>query len=382
MIKENYAPITQIEGMTDVIEHSNDGASESVQMDTAAITPQHFTMDGTAHTEISDMQIINYSENIIFETRAAFSIDKLKGKIADDKTAFLLEGEQQVYKLWHGIEALTVHNTMFVVLFLLSIGEVLNEVRNQLTRTEFVKWRRQVFHPKQDRYLQQAQQLANMGDLARKYASMGKKRLLILDKLRKNENKEKFTELFDDYPIPEEVEDSLQDDEEIKQNPFPDSTEDFEGDLLKEHVDALITFHRLKDAGIDYATFDHAYLVAAYKSDAITIKRAKKIADWLSEKGDTRQRKKWFDILVMNKMVNPERRSHRPPPRESLNYLLANFVDYCKGCDFTDQAWLSRQKELVDGDIIRQSNIYFNIVARKLGVSLSAIKRSTKSKDN
>ena len=54
-------------------------------------------------------------------------------------------------------------------------------------------------------------------------------------------------------------------DEEVKQNPFPDSTEDFEGDLLNEHLDALITFHRLKKAEINFVTFDQAYLIAAYK---------------------------------------------------------------------------------------------------------------------
>jgi hypothetical protein len=341
---------------------------------------QQLTMDGTKHAIISDMQTINYSENIIIETKAVFSIDRLKGKISDDNREFLLEGEQQIFKLWHGIEALTVHNTMFVVLFLLSIGEILKEVREQLTRTDFVKWRRQAFHPKHERYLQQAEQLAKMGNLARKFASMGKKRLLILDKLTKNENKDNFKELFDDNPIPKNVEDSLPDDKEIEEDPFPDSTEDFKGDLLKEHVDALITFHRLKDVGIEFVEFVHAYLIAAYKNDAITIKKAKKVADWVSTKRGTRQQKKWFNILVMNKMVSPDRRSHRPPHRESLNSLLVNFIDYCKGCDFTDQAWLSRQRELIDDDNIRESNIYLKKVARKFGVSLSTIRRSTRSK--
>ena len=114
----------------------------------AVASPQTLVMDGTSHVEISGMQNIYYSKEIIEETRAAFSIDRLKSKIADDKTEFLVEGERQIYSLWHGIEALTVHNTMFVVLFLLSIGEILNEVRNQLSLTDFVRWRRRVFHPK------------------------------------------------------------------------------------------------------------------------------------------------------------------------------------------------------------------------------------------
>ena len=172
-------------------------------------SPQTFAMDGTSHVEISAMQNAYYSKEIIEKTRDGFSIERLRAKIADNKSEFLAEGERQIHELWHGIEALTVHNTMFVVLFLLSIGEVLNEVRNQISQTEFVNWRRRVFNPKQERYLQQAQQLAKMGDFAKKYASMGKKRLLILDKLRKDEDKDTYEALFAEHPIPEEVEDSL-----------------------------------------------------------------------------------------------------------------------------------------------------------------------------
>jgi hypothetical protein len=336
--------------------------------------PQHFVMDGTSHVEFSVKQNIYYSKEIIEETKAAFSIERLKGKVSDDNREFLAEGERQIYKLWHGIEALTVHNTMFVVLFLLSIGEILNEVRNQLSLADFVKWRRRVFHPKQERYLQQAQQLAKMGDFAKKYASMGKKRLLILDKLRKDEDKDTYDALFTSHPIPEEVENSLLDAEEIKQNPFPDSTEDFEGDLLDEHVDAVITFKRLKTAGINFVTFDQAYLIAAYKKNPIPIKTAKKIADWLEEKGTIRTQKKWFNILVLNKMVFPDMRSRSSAPGDSLNYLLGNFVEYCKEVDFSDADWIEKQKEMVEGDFIQQSNFYLKKFARAFGISLSTRK--------
>jgi hypothetical protein len=335
-------------------------------------SPQTFAMDGTSHVEISAMQNAYYSKEIIEKTRDEFSIERLRAKIADDKSEFLAEGERQIHELWHGIEALTVHNTMFVVLFLLSIGEVLNEVRNQISLTEFVNWRRRVFHPKQERYLQQAQQLAKMGNFAKKYASMGKKRLLILDKLRKDEDKDTYEALFAEHPIPEEVEESLLVDEQVRQNPFPDSTEDFEGDLLIEHVDALITFHRLKKAEINFVTFDQAYLIAAYKKNALPIKNAKKVADWLNGKGTIRTQKKWFNILVMNKMIFPERQSRSNAPQDSMNYMLANFVEYCKRCDFTDRQWVENQSELIESEIVRESNFYLKKVARVFSINLSA----------
>jgi hypothetical protein len=333
--------------------------------------PAQFTMDGTSHTEISIMQNEYYSKEIIEEARKSFDLERLKAKISDDKTQFLQEGEYQIYKLWHSIEALTVHNTMFVVLFLINIGKILNEVRSQLSRTEFVKWRRNVFPPKQERYLQQAQQLAGMGILAERYASMGKKRLLILEKLRKDENKETFEALFNDDPVSEEVESSLPDDKDIKNNPFPDSTEDIEGDLLKEHVDAIITLKRLKNEGIPFATFDQAYLIAAYKRDAITIKSAKRIASWLNNKGTRPTQKRWFNLFVMNKAVFPDQAGSRRSTGESLNYLLANFNDFCSKYDFTDNEWIEQQKELVDTDIIRQSYSNFKLMARKMGITLN-----------
>jgi hypothetical protein len=318
-----------------------------------------------------------HSKEIIEKTRASFNIGRLQGKIADDKSEFLAEGERQIHDLWHGIEALTVHNTMFVVLFLLSIGEILNEVREQLPLSEFVRWRRRVFDPKQERYLQQAQQLAEMGDFAKKYASMGKKRLLALDKLRKDENEKTFDVLFEDHPIPEEVEDSVLNDEELKDNPFPDSTEDHEGGLLKEHVDALITYHRLKSAGINFVSFDQAYLIAAYKRNAISIKRAENVAKWVKEKGTVRTQKKWFNFLVMNKMVSPNRKPGQSAPSESLNSMLNNFVEYCKDRDFRNQDWVAQQKELISDDFVIQANRYLKIVARAFDISLTN-RRSTR----
>jgi len=337
---------------------------------TAERTSQPFAMDGTSHVEISTMQNIYYSKEIIEETRATFSIERMREKIADDNSDFLEEGERQIHGLWHGIEALTVHNTMFVVLFLMSIGEILKEVHKQLSLSEFVRWRRRVFDPKQERYLQQAKQLAEMGDWAKKHASMGKKRLLILDKLKKDEDKDSYEALFSDQPIPEEVENSLLSDEQIRQNPFPDSTEDFDGKLLKEHVDAVITLHRLKNSGINFVTFDQAYLAAAFKRKPIPINKAQKIAEWLIKKGTTRTQKKWFDILVMNKMVFPDRQSRQNAQSDSLNSMLVSFVDYCKNRDFNDQEWLTQQKELIDDDYVKQAYFYLKKVARSFGIRL------------
>ncbi len=290
--------------------------------------PAYLSMDSTSHIEISVMQNEYYSKEIIEKARKAFSIERLKAQKSDKD--FLAEGEKQILTLWHSIEALTIHNTLFVVLFLISIGEILNEIKSTIKPHDFAKWRRRVFHYKHERYLQQAQQIAKMGLFAKQYASMGKTRLIALDHLRRVQDVDSCKKLFDQNPPPEEVTDSLESEEAIREHPFPDSTEDIEGTLLKEHVDAMITFHRLKNTGINFVTFDQAFLLAAYHKNAIGIKTAQKISSWLEIYKDTRTKKKWFNIFVMDKGKFPDKREVFSKSGDSLNQLLANLIGYIR----------------------------------------------------
>jgi len=116
--------------------------------------PLALVSDGTAVTEISQMQNIRYSEEIIQDARNAFNIEILqKLKTEEDEVSFLAEGAHQIKKLWHSIEALTTHNTLFVVLFLISIGEILKEIKSHLTLSNYVQWRNKTFGPHHSRYL-------------------------------------------------------------------------------------------------------------------------------------------------------------------------------------------------------------------------------------
>jgi hypothetical protein len=171
--------------------------------------------------------------------------------------------------------------------------------------------------------------------------------------------------------LPEEVENTLPDEEEIKTKPFPDSTEDFDGDQLQEHVDAVVTLKRLKAAGITFVTFDQAYLIAAYKRNAITVKGAKRIAAWLAGKGTRPTQKRWFDYFVMNKAVLPDQTGSRRSVGDSLNYLLVNFNDFCVKSDFANDEWVQQQRSLVDVNILRQSYLNLKQVARKMGIRLN-----------
>jgi hypothetical protein len=131
-------------------------------------------MDSTSHTEISLMQNRDYASEIIQGAQEAFNIERLKQEKKKGINNFLWEGERQIFKLWHSVVALDTHNTLFVTLFLIAIGKILNEVKETLKPHEFARWRRKTFHYKHERYLQQAQQLANIGPFAEKYASIRK----------------------------------------------------------------------------------------------------------------------------------------------------------------------------------------------------------------
>jgi hypothetical protein len=342
-------------------------------------------MDGTNILDFSVKENEYYSREIIQGARNVFNLEKLDDEKTQDireknenNERFLAEGEKQIFALWHSIEALRIHNTLFVALFLISIGEILNKIKSTLPPHKFVKWRREVFHYKHERYLQQAQQLAAMGEFAKIYAAMGKKRLLALDHLRKSQNVEKCDALFEDNPFPEEVKDSLISAEDLKENPFPDSTEDLEGELLKEHTDAFITLNRLRQAGITFATFDQAYLLAAYNKNALGVKTVEKIGKWLNGKKHITTKKRWFDFFVMDKGKFPERVVSKPKSGDSLNQLFSNLISYCESKDFNDPEWLRDQKAKIDEKSIRDAYNWMIFVSKKLGIRFSK-KRPSKS---
>ena len=338
--------------------------------------PSPFTMDGTAHSEFAFVRNVKYSSEIIQKADKTFSIQRLLEEKKKGNEQLLAEGERQIFVLWHSIEALTTHNTLFVVLFLIYIGEILNEIKSTLKPHEFAKWRRKVFHYKHERYLQQAQQLANMGNFAKQYASMGKKRLLALDHLRKADDLDSCEKLFDENPFPEEVTDNIPSAKYFDKHSFPDSTEDIEGELLNQHVNARITYQRLINAGINFATFDQAFLLAAYNKDAIGIKTAQKISNWLEIYKDTRTKKKWFDIYVMNKGKVPGNHKINAKSGDSLNQLLANIIDYFERADLNDNDWIENQKTVLDENLLFKSHKCFKVISRKFGIKLSGKPRT------
>lgn len=313
-------------------------------------SPDPFTMDGTSHSEISIMLNDKYSQQIIKRAKKAFNLSKLE-KLQNREKEFLLEGRKQVWELWSCMESLTAHTTLFNVFFLIDIGKILDKVEGFLgKKSKYMKWLKKNFGHRHMRYFQHAKQLAQMGEFAKNNASLGKNRLLELDRI----------DLGDSFTL----------EEFVGRYPFEDTTADMDGTLFREHVDGIITYKRFEDAGIDFAEFDQAALVAAILHNSITVSRAKQINVWLEKEENEENKEETFDDLILNLMVFPYGESGPSPKRQSLTKFLAEVIDYSKDVQFENVDWINSQKNIISKKSIIKAHRFISTLAEKMGIDL------------
>lgn len=325
----------QEQTMVEPMEGSDKGSlvpETSTQGDEPISLP--LAMDGTATTEFSIVDNTRYSQEIIAAARAAYDPERLaelkRGSNLDD---FLAESKRQILAQWHCDKALATHSDMYRVLFQINVGEILNEVCLTFQKKgEYMKWLRDNFGVKHLRYLQQARNLAYMGDFAREYAPVGKNRLLAINSLRKVEKKAECLALFDDHLL-------------------PDITDDEDGQVLKHHIDTVITLHRLRNAGILFATFDQAAIAASLLKEAVTVQKAQQVEKWLSSQAED-ERPALLDRYIQDQMVYPPEHPYAPAPRASLNKILADLLYCSRSGDMENNAWIESQRALVDMDTL------------------------------
>jgi len=285
-------------------------------------------MDTTSVNEFKFVDNTKYSQEIIDGARAVYNPDKLESlKTQQDLTEFYAEGKSQILAQWHADQALNVHTDMFRVIFQINVGEILNTIEPTFKKkAEYTAWIKDNFEDKHIRYLQQARQLADMGDFARNYAAAGKNRLLALENLRKVEKKKECEALFNNYPL-------------------PDMTEDGDGQLLKRQIDSIITLHRLRKAGLRSATFEQAALIASYNQDAMAVKTAEEVSTWL-EQNPEEERPALFDRYIQDEMTYPSEHPYTPAPKASLDKILADLLNCYGSANLDDDAWIAKQREL------------------------------------
>lgn len=309
-------------------------------------------MDGTAHTEISVMANEEYSREIVRNAEKKYDFEKFKKMEAKGLKAYLKEGKKQVVDQWHAIQALTAHTEMFTVRFLINIGTILNDIETALkTKSRYMAWLRKNFGHKHLRYWQQAKQLAKMGDFAVNNASLGKNRLLAFARI-KSITKKKYDAL-------------------LTRHPFNDTTDDHDGLLFKQHVDAILTFYRFKEAKVDFVDFKQAELIASILKEAVPVKTATKIAKWLGQFKSDEKKKEWFENLILNHVQFPDQPSAAKKKQVKLREHLAFLISFAKQGTLSGAAQLEAVRDLVDRDALNNLNRLIQLLAEKLNIQLA-----------
>ena len=316
------------------------------------IKPSPVTMDTTSHMEISIMLNQKYSNEIVTRASKAFNLKKLNKLKVKKTDRYLAEGKKQIDELCRCIEALDVHTAMFTVSFLIAIGKILNDIEDALgKKSKYMKWLKKNFGYKHLRYFQHAKQLEKMGEFARVFASLGKNRLLEFDRLKKELGKS-FHAI-------------------LSAHPFEDTTADFDGVLFKEHVDSIITYHRLLTDEVDFIKFDQAALIAAFLHCPIKVKDAKDVREWLDKFEETDDKKKAFDFYVFNKGSFLDSDPNGPQRSISLTQYIADWVAFSEKADIDNEQWIQEQKEKISDTELVKAYQFISRLAEKLDINLN-----------
>ena len=330
----------------------NDFEKHAIVIEPSPVLPEQLAMDSTSHMEISKMLNQKYSNEIVARASKAFNLKKLNTLKGKKNNRYLKEGKKQINELWRCIEALEVHTAMFTVSFLIAIGKILNDIEDALgKKSKYMKWLKENFGYKHLRYFQHAKQLEKMGDFARVYASLGKNRLLDFDRLKK--------ELDKSYHAILSV------------HPFEDTTADFDGVLFKEHVDSIITYHRLLTAEVDIIDFEQAALIAAFLHCPIKVKDAKDVKEWLDKFEETDDKKKAFDFYVFNKGSFLDSDPNGPRKSVSLTQYIADWVAFSEKADIDNDQWIQEQKEKISDTELVKAYQFISRLAEKLDINLN-----------
>jgi len=315
--------------------------------------PHPLAMDGTNVEEISIMANSKFSEELVKRAAEAYDLNKLAELKKSDHNAFLSEAEHQIKELWGSSESMAAHSDLFCVMFQIAIGKVLKEVESSFNKkSKYMQWFRDRFGDKHLRYFQQAKQLAEMGEFARRNAPIGKRRLLEFDRLRTSLDKP-YEEILRSYP-------------------FPDITEDSGGILLSQQVDGIVTYERFKAEGIEI-DFDQALLMGCFDHEPVAVNVVKKLKARLETETDKKQ---FLDNFIMEKMIVPQTEKPTESPKSnSLNKLLAELDGYRKTVNLDDASWISEQEQTLSDESLLNAFAFLQALIKKLGIK--PIKKST-----
>lgn len=298
---------------------------EQNEMDMLAMTS-----DGTAIQNFRVVDNTRYSREIIESARASFDLDKLEALRGQaNLEEFYTEGKKQILEMYSADQSLGTHTALFQVQLQINVGKILNRIEPTFKKKgAYMKWLRENFKDKHLRYFQQAKQLALMGDFADEYAAVGKNRLLALDHLKVVENRTDCVALFADHPL-------------------PDVTEDEEKGSWKSHIDSVITLHRLRNAGVQIATFDQATKIASCNNEALSVRKATEIKNWLDQYPED-QRPALLDRFIQGHLHYPSENPYTPASKANLEKVLADLLNCSSTENLDDDTWIAEQRQVLN----------------------------------
>jgi len=310
-------------------------------------------MDSTAVIEFSIVKNHEFSNQIMTRAKNAFKPSTLEQLKEKDPTKYLQQSKKQVVELYSCMEALITHTALFTVSLLIAIGLTLDDVEAYWKKkSKYMKWLRENFGHKHLRYFQHAKQLAKMGNFSRKYAALGKNRLLEFARLG--------TTLETDR------------DDILIKHPFQDITDDIDGVLFSEHVDSIITYYRLVEAGINFVIFEQASLISAMLHGSLTVKKAKELKTWLDEFETAEKKMEALHHSLLNGLVFPYNSKREPVdvPKESLNRVMSKILVYYDGVDIEDERWIETHRDHIDTSMIIEIHDVVCSLAEKFDINL------------
>lgn len=293
--------------------------------------------DSTSHLEISFMQNDNYSKEIIDGAKRVFNLEKLRG-LSDNHDKYLKEAKLQLNKLCQSIMGLKVHTDLFTVTFMINLGYLLKEIRPTFkTDATYYTWLTHNSGGYSFGYFQHAIKLADMGETAINYRSLGVNRLLEVERLERDLGKS-----FDEI---------------LKEHLFLDTTKDFDGSQFKTHVDAIISYYRLKKKGIDQVKWEQVLQTVQYNHRDIEVREVNRIKKGYDKAPDKNE---FLDQYVQEKMTISEPKASRSVSEKSLNLMLAMINEYFEQKGRTNFEWIKEQKKLL-GDSSLLDTAYKNL---------------------
>jgi len=327
---------------------SNDNSEDLDRL--IAQEDEYFATDSTSHMEITIHAEANYVGNLVDCTKEIFNCNSLISQLKESASETgLNQAKNQIKNLWHSHQSFIAHSDIFAVRFLIMQGIILTVVEKAIgKKSVYMKWVRDNYDMRHIRYFQQAKQLAKMGKFARLYCSLGKNRLLEIDRLRKSLEKD-LKEIAAEHP-------------------FPDTTDDDSGILTKIHVDAVISFHRLKDGGVDFISFQQASLIASLERSAILIGKAKKIGKWLNEFETEEEKKKNFKVYLLDKMTFPSGASVLQKQNSLVKRLVA-LNEYKGKINIDNTNEIEKLKRVTPGDYILEAYQFLGLLIEKFGLN-------------